>query len=89
MHAKLYLTLVTPWAIGCQAPLSMGSSRRDYRIGLHFLLQAILQTQGSNPRLLHLHWQVDSSPLAPPGKPFRGLLLLLSRFSRVRLCATP
>ena len=25
---------------------------------------------GSNPRLLHLlHWQVDSSPLMPPGKP--------------------
>ena len=35
-------------------------------------------TQGSNPSLLH--WQVDSLPL---------LLLLLSRFSRVRLCETP
>ena len=31
-------------------------------------------TQGSDPRLLHLlcllHWQADSLPLAPPGKPF-------------------
>ena len=30
----------------------------------------IFPTQGSNPRLLHLlHWQADSLPLAPPGKP--------------------
>ena len=29
-----------------------------------------LQFQGSDSHLLHLmHWQVDSSPLAPPGKP--------------------
>ena len=27
-------------------------------------------TQRLNPRLLHLlHWQADSLPLAPPGKP--------------------
>ena len=39
-----------------------------------------------------LHWQVGSLPLVPTGKLHdRGLLLLLllSRFSRVRLCATP
>ena len=30
----------------------------------------IFLTQGSNPRLLRLlHWQSDSLPLAPPGKP--------------------
>ena len=35
-------------------------------VGGHFLLR----TQGSNPCLLHLtHWQVDSLPPAPPGKP--------------------
>ena len=36
--------------------------------------------------------QVDSLPLVPAGKPSLNmllLLLLLSRFSRVRLCATP
>ena len=34
------------------------------------LLQGIFQTQGSNPRLLHLlHWQADSFPLVPPEKP--------------------
>ena len=35
-----------------------------------FLLQDIFPAQGSNPHLLHLlHWQADSLPLAPPGKP--------------------
>ena len=40
--------------------------------GCHFLLQGIVLTQGLNLRLLQLlHWQVDSLPLAPPGKPMR------------------
>ena len=26
--AKLYLTLATPWAVACQAPLFMGFSRQ-------------------------------------------------------------
>ena len=35
-----------------------------------FLLQGIFLTHGSKPRLLHfLHWQADSLPLVPPGKP--------------------
>ena len=39
-------------------------------VGYHFLLQGIFLTQGLNPRLLHLvHWQADSLPLVPPGKP--------------------
>ena len=47
----------------------------------HFLLQGTFPTQGSNSHFLCLlQWQVDSLQL---------LLLLLSRFSRVRLCATP
>ena len=33
----------------------------------HALLQRIFLTQESNPRLLH--WQADSLPLVPPGKP--------------------
>ena len=38
-------------------------------LGCHFLLQEIFPTQGLNPSLLHLlHWQVESLPLAPPGK---------------------
>ena len=40
-------------------------------VGCHFLLQRIFPTQGFNPRLLcPLHWQEDSSPLAPlPSSP--------------------
>ena len=39
-------------------------------VGCHLLLQGILPTQGLNPSLLPatLHWQVDSSPLDPPGQ---------------------
>ena len=38
-------------------------------VDCHFLLQGIFPTQGLNPSLLHLlHWQVDSLPLAIPGK---------------------
>ena len=49
----------------------------------HFLLQRIFLTQRLNPHLLHLlHWQAVSLLL-------HYLLLLLSHFSRVQLCATP
>ena len=34
--AKSCLTLVTPWTIACQAPLSMGLSRQEYWSGLPF-----------------------------------------------------
>ena len=58
--------------------------------------------QGSNPRLLY--WQADSLPLRHQGSPtdsilkdltypskliYKLLLLLLSRFSHIQLCATP
>ena len=39
-------------------------------VGCCFLLQRIFLTQGLNPCFLYLlHWQTDSSPLAPPGEP--------------------
>ena len=58
---------------------------KNTRVGCHSLLQGIFPTQGSNLGLLHLlHWQVNSLPLR-----YLLLLLLLSCFSRVRLCATP
>ena len=34
--AKLCLTLVTPWTVACQAPLSMEFSRQEYWSGLPF-----------------------------------------------------
>ena len=36
-----------------QAPLSMEFPRQEYWSGLHFLLQGIFPTQGSNLYLLH------------------------------------
>ena len=34
--AKLCLTLMTPWTVGCQAPLSVRFSRQEYWSGLPF-----------------------------------------------------
>ena len=34
--AKSYLTLVTPWTVACQSPLSMGFSKQEYWSGLPF-----------------------------------------------------
>ena len=34
--AKLCLTLMTPWTVTCQAPLSLGFSRQEYWSGLPF-----------------------------------------------------
>ena len=37
----------------------------------HFLHQGIFPTKGLNPCLFHLlHWQMESLPLASPGKPY-------------------
>ena len=49
-------SFVTAWTIAHKAPLSMGLSRQEYWSGLHFLLQGIFSTQGSNPWLLHCKW---------------------------------
>ena len=63
--------LATPWTrLFC--PWSVLG--KNIGVGCHFLLQGTFSTQGWNPRLLH--WQTNSSPLAPPGKP--SLLLLTS-----------
>ena len=44
-----------------QAPLSMGNASKNIRVGFHFLLQGVFQTQGSSLHLLRLlNWQVDS-----------------------------
>ena len=47
-------TLVTPWTVACQAPLSVGFARQEYW-SCHFLLQEIFLTQGSNYGVLH-YW---------------------------------
>ena len=58
--------------VDCSLPGSSVQGILQARKGVrcNALLQGIFWTQGSNLRLLHLlHWQADSLPLAPPGKP--------------------
>ena len=42
----------TPWAVACQASLSVDFPGKNTRVGCHFLLQVVFLTQGSNPGLL-------------------------------------
>ena len=47
-------------------------------VGCHALLQGIFPTQELNTHLLHLlHWQVNSLPLPPQGKPHFMILLFI------------
>ena len=69
MHAKLLQlcsTLCNP--MDCNPP---GSSVHGDSPGKETaFLQGIFPTQGLNHCLLYLlHWQADSLPVAPPGKP--------------------
>ena len=48
--AKSCLTLVTPWTLACQAPLSMGLSRQEYWRGLLFSSSGDLPDPGIKPR---------------------------------------
>ena len=47
-------------------------------VGCHALLKGIFLTQSSNLSLLH--WQAESLPLAPPGKPMGCLGAFLNIF---------
>ena len=55
------------WPIRLQSPWD--SPGKNSGVCCHFLLQGIFQTRGWNPLTCLLHWQADSSQLAPPGKP--------------------
>ena len=48
--AKLCLTLVTPWIVAHQAPLSMEFSRQEYWSGLPFSSPRDLPDPGIEPR---------------------------------------
>ena len=77
----------TPWTMAHQVPLSMGFPRQEYWNGLPFLPPGDLPDPGIKPEFPALEGGFFTAE--PPGKPLLLLLLLLSRFSRVRLCATP
>ena len=58
---------MTPWAVGCQAPLSMGFSRQEYWSGLPFPSLRDLLDAGIKPVSPAL--QADSLPLSHLGNP--------------------
>ena len=60
LDAKLCPTLVTPWTVACQAPLSMGFSRQEYWNGLPFPSPGDLPNPGIEPGSPAL--QADSLP---------------------------
>ena len=61
----------TSWTVAHQAPLSMGSSRREHWSGLPFPLPGNPPDPGNQSHLSLLHWQVDSLPLSHQGSPLR------------------
>ena len=63
---KLCPTLVTPWTVAHQAPLSLGFSRREYWSGLPFPSAEDLPDPGIEPGSPAL--QADSLPTELPGK---------------------
>ena len=79
-----------PWTVDLQAPLSMGFSQQEYWSGLPCSPPGDLPDPGIElASLLSPELQADSLPPEPQGKSLKLVLLLLSHFSRVRLCATP
>ena len=60
----------TPSLCSLPGSSAMGFSRQEYWSGLHFLLQGIFPTQGSNPGLPHCR-QAAALLSGPPGKPTR------------------
>ena len=71
MVESLSPTLVTPWTVTCQAPLSMGFSRREYWSGLPFPSPGDLPDPGIKPGSPEL--QADSLPTELRGKQVEGV----------------
>ena len=76
-HVRLCANL---WTVACEAPLSMGFSRREYWSGLLCPPPGDLPDAGIELHLLRLlHWQVGSLPL-------EGELISCYTFPLVRVC---
>ena len=58
-----------PMAAACQAPLSVGLSRREYWSGLPSPPPGVFPTRIEPASLTFPAWQASYSPLVPPGKP--------------------
>ena len=72
---KLCLTVVTPWTVARQAPLSMGFSRQEDWSGLPFPSPEDLPDPGIEPRSSALH--VDSLLTELGGKAMRLISILI------------
>ena len=70
---KSCLTLVTPWAVASEAPLSVGFSRREYWSGLPFPSPGDLPNPGIKSRFPTQ--QADSLPTEQWGKPYSYYIL--------------
>ena len=66
MQAKSLQSCLTLWTVACQAPLSMGVSRKKYWSGLSCPPPGDLPDPGIKPTLPAL--QAVSLPTEPPGK---------------------
>ena len=73
VHAKLLQSCPTLRSHGLQPTRLLcpwNSPGKNTGVGCHFLLQNIFPIQGPNTSPLRLlHWQADSLPLEPSGKP--------------------
>ena len=69
-------SFATPWAVACQAPLSMGFPRQKYWSGLSFPPPGIFLTKELNPRLLHCRWSLYCWATREAQSSYRNLELL-------------
>ena len=67
LFAKSCLTLVTPWTVACQAPLSLEFSRQEYLSGLPFSSPGDLPNPSIKPVSLALAGRFFTTKLS--GKP--------------------
>ena len=81
--AKSCPTLVTPWTVALQAPLSMGLPKQEYWSVLPFPSPGDLPDLGIEPGTLAL--QADSLPTQPPGKPNLCPFCQISDISRLKV----
>ena len=73
LFTKSYLTLVIPWTVAHQAPLSMGFPRQEYRGMLAFPSPGDLPDPGTKPQSPTLH--EGFLPLSHQGFPYNTVLI--------------
>ena len=85
--AKLYPTLVTPWAVACQAPLSIEFPRQEYCSGLPFPSPGDLPRPGIKPVPLALADRFfNTEPPRNPNYQVVGINMVLGLGVEVENC---